>query len=175
MTAQNAAPLTLLATVPDVVGRIGASGRPGERLSVQLIAKSPDTKVARELLARLPEFEAQGVGFEAIFTRLAGTDVLSAVAEVYGAERARRCVRVVNVPEQGEIVEQVNFGAVAVWTGKPLKAWVSASFADGQLSEAGLGSDLAKMSAAAFRALWNVSEAAANDAGPSESLRLTRG
>jgi len=174
MTAQSAAPLSLVPSVPDVVGRIGATGRPGERLTVQLIAKSPDTKVARELLAR-PEFEAQGVGFEAIFTRLAGTDVLSAVADVYGAEKARRCVRVVNVPEQGEIVEQVNFGAVAVWTGKPLKAWVSASFADGQLSEAGLGSDLAKMSAAAFRALWNVSEAAANDAEPSERLRLTRG
>ena len=53
MTAQSAAPLSLVPSVPDVVGRIGATGRPGERLTVQLIAKSPDTKVARELLARL--------------------------------------------------------------------------------------------------------------------------
>ena len=174
MTAQNAAPLTPVASVPDVIGRIGAAGRPGEGLKVQLIAKSPDTKVARELLARLPEFEAQGVGFEAIFTRLAGTDVLAAVAEVYGAETARRSVRVVNVPEQGEIVEQVNFGAVAVWTGKPLKAWTSASFADGQLSDAGQGSDLAKLSATAFRALWNVAEAPANDAEPAAPLQVTR-
>ncbi len=156
-------------SVPDVIGQIGRSAgatRHPDALKVQLIARSPDTKVAREMLARLPEFEAQGVGFEAIFTKLSGTDVLAAVAEVYGAETARRTVRVVSVPEQGEIAEQVNFGRVAVWTGKPLKAWTSAAFEDGKLAMTGAGSDLAQMSGMAFRALWNVAEAPANDAAP---------
>lgn len=156
-------------SVPDVIDRIGraaAAAHHPDSLKVQLIARSPDTKVARELLARLPEFEARGVGFEAIFTRLSGTDVLGAVAEVYGAEAARRTVRVVNVPEQGEIVEQVNFGRVAVWTGKKLKAWGSVGFEEGTLAMTGEESERAKLAAVAFRALWNVADEAANDAGP---------
>jgi hypothetical protein len=164
-------------SVPDVIGQIGRSAgatQHPDALKVQLIARSPDTKVAREMLARLPEFEAQGVGFEAIFTKLSGVDVLAAVAEVYGAETARRTVRVVSVPEQGEIAEQVNFGRVAVWTGKPLKAWTSAAFEDGKLSMTGAGSDLAQMSGMAFRALWNVAEAPANDAGLAERLQVAR-
>lgn len=164
-------------SVPDVIGQIGRSAGATQHpdgLKVQLIARSPDTKVAREMLARLPEFEAQGVGFEAIFTRLSGSEVLAAVAEVYGAETARRTVRVVNVPEQGEIVEQVNFGRVAVWTGKKLNAWTSAAFEEGQLSMTGSGSELAQMSGMAFRTLWRVAQAPANDAGPAERLRITR-
>ncbi|MEQ9507054.1 MAG: hypothetical protein RLO80_12385 [Hyphomonas sp.] len=160
--------MTQLPSVPEVIGQIGEAARaarhPDER-KVQLIARSPDTKVAREMLARLPEFEAQGVGFEAIFTKLSSTDVLSAVAEVYGAETARRTVRVVNVPEQGEIAEQVNFGRVAVWTGKKLKAWSSADFDEGKLSMTGGGAPAAQMAGLAFRALWDVAEAPANDAG----------
>src|SRR3990167_2840794 len=135
-------------SVPDVIDRIGRSAsaaRHPDDLKVQLIARSPDTKVAREMLARLPEFEAQGVGFEAIFTRLSGTDVLGAVAAVYGDDAARRTVRVVSIPEQGEIVEQVNFGRVAVWTGKPLKAWVSTAFEDGKMSMSGEGSERAQL------------------------------
>jgi hypothetical protein len=160
---------TTLPSVPEVIGQVGQAARaaahPDER-KVQLIARSPDTKVAREMLARLPEFEAQGVGFEAIFTRLSGVDVMSAVAEVYGAETARRTVRVVNVPEQGEIAEQVNFGRVAVWTGKKLKSWTPSDFEDGKLAMTGAGSQQAQMAGMAFRALWDVAEEAANDAGP---------
>lgn len=163
-------------SVPDVIDRIGRSvGKAAhpDALKVQLIARSPDTKVAREMLARLPEFEAQGVGFEAIFTRLTGTDVLAAVAKVYGAETAMQTVRVVDVPEQGEITEQVNFGRVAVWTGKKLKAWNSSSFDDGQLAMTGEGSEAAKLASLAFRALWSVAEAPANDAGPADDLRIS--
>jgi hypothetical protein len=169
MTQPKSAAADAVPSVPEVIGQIGRSAGAVQHpaaLKVQLIARSPDTKVAREMLARLPEFEAQGVGFEAIFTKLSGTDVLAAVAEVYGAETARRTVRVVSVPEQGEIAEQVNFGRVAVWTGKPLKAWTSAAFEDGKLAMTGAGSGLAQMSGMAFRALWNVAEAPANDAVP---------
>lgn len=155
-----------LPTVPDVIGRLATAARQGDDLKVQLIARSPDTRVARDMLARLPEFEAQGVGFEAIFTKLSGTDVVAAVAAVYGDETARRTVRVVNVPEQGEIVEQVNFGRVAVWTGRPLKAWFSASFEEGNFSMTGRDTGQAKLAGAAFRALWNVAAAPANDAAP---------
>lgn len=169
MNPHKPAPSAITPSVPDVINRIGRDAGKTvhpDAFKVQLIARSPDTKVAREMLARLPEFEAQGVGFEAIFTRLSGTDVLGAVAEVYGAETARRTVRLVNIPEQGEIVEQVNFGRVAVWTGKPLKAWTSAAFEDGKLSMSGEGSDAAQLASLAFRALWSVAEAPANDAGP---------
>lgn len=174
MTQPRPAAAEATPSVPEVIDRIGrmtGTGHHPDALKVQLIARSPDTKVAREMLARLPEFEAQGVGFEAIFTKLSGVDVLAAVAGVYGAETARRTVRVVNVPEQGEIAEQVNFGRVAVWTGKPMKAWTSASFEDGQLSMTGSESDLAQMSGLAFRALWNVAEAPANDAVPVAGLK----
>ena len=166
MTQSRPAAGETLPTVPDVIGRLTAAARHGDDLKVQLIARSPDTKVAREMLARLPEFEAQGVGFEAIFTKLSGTDVMAAVAAVYGDETARRTVRVVNVPEQGEIAEQVNFGRVAVWTGKPLKAWFSASFEEGNFSMTGRDTDRAKLAGVAFRALWNAAEAPANDAAP---------
>jgi len=175
MTTQKH-PATRAPSVPDVIDRIGrsaAEARHPDGLKVQLIARSPDTKVARELLARLPEFEARGVGFEAIFTRLSGMDVMSAVADVYGADAARRTVRVMNVPEQGEIAEQVNFGRVAVWTGKPLKAWNSAGFEDGTLSMTGDESEPAKLAAAAFRALWNVADEAANDE-PGEQRHIAR-
>ena len=148
MTQHRPAPSETPSSVPEVIDRIGraaGAARHPDELKVQLIARSPDTKVAREMLARLPEFEAQGVGFEAIFTKLSGTDVLAAVAEVYGAETARRTVRVVNVPEQGEIAEQVNFGRVAVWTGKPLKAWSPAPFEEGTLTMTGSGTDRAQM------------------------------
>lgn len=177
MTQHKSAAADAVPSVPDVIGQIGRSDgatQHPDALKVQLIARSPDTKVAREMLARLPEFEAQGVGFEAIFTKLSGVNVLAAVAEVYGAETARRTVRVVSVPEQGEIAEQVNFGRVAVWTGKPLKAWTSAAFEDGKLSMTGSGSDLAQMSGMAFRALWNVAEAPANDAELAERLQVAR-
>ncbi|MFN7164958.1 MAG: hypothetical protein ACK4P2_09100 [Hyphomonas sp.] len=177
MNQSRPAELDAVPSVPEVIGRIGrtaGAARHPDALKVQLIARSPDTKVAREMLARLPEFEAQGVGFEAIFTKLSGTDVLAAVAEVYGAETARRTVRVVNVPEQGEIVEQVNFGRVAVWTGKKLKAWTTADFEHGTLSMTGAGSQQAQMAGMAFRALWNVAEAPANDAGP-ETLKVAGG
>ena len=93
------------------------------------------------------------------------------MAAVYGHATARSTVRVVNIPEQGEIVEQVNFGRVAVWTGKPLKAWVSTAFEDGKLSMSGEGSERAQLASLAFRALWSVAEAPANDAGPS-GLRI---
>jgi hypothetical protein len=162
-------------SVPDVIDRIGRTvghSQHPDALKVQLIARSPDTKVAREMLARLPEFEARGVGFEAIFTKLTGTDVVGAVARVYGADAARATVRVVNVPEQGDITEQVNFGRVAVWTGKKLKAWSSAPFEDGQLAMTGEGSEAANLANLAFRALWSVSEPPANDAGPADTLRI---
>jgi hypothetical protein len=175
MTPHKPSLAETLPSVHDVIDRIGraasTAGHP-DALKVQLIARSPDTKVAREMLARLPEFEAQGVGFEAIFMKLSGTEVLAAVAEVYGAETARRTVRVVNVPEQGEIAEQVNFGRVAVWTGKPMKAWTSAAFEDGALALTGNDTDRAQLAGAAFRALWNVAEAPANDAGPVADLRI---
>jgi len=161
-------------SVPEVIDRIGrsaASARHPDDLKVQLIARSPNTKVAREMLARLPEFQALGVGFEAIFTRLSGTDVVAAVAEVYGAETARRTVRVVDVPEQDEIVEQVNFGRVAVWTGKKLKAWNPAPFEDGTLAMTGAESGQAHLAGMAFRALWNVAEVPANDAAPAAGLK----
>ncbi len=166
MTQSRPATGETIPSVPDVIGRLAGAARHGDDLKVQLIARSPDTKVAREMLARLPEFEAQGVGFEAIFTKLSGTDVMAAVAAVYGDEAARRTVRVVKVPEQGEIVEQVNFGRVAVWTGKPLKAWVPASFEHGTLAMTGRESDRARLAGTAFRALWNMAEAPANDAAP---------
>lgn len=178
MTSHKTALSETVHSVPDVINRIGRtvghSDHP-DALKVQLIARSPDTKVAREMLSRLPEFEAQGVGFEAIFTKLTGTDVLEAVARVYGAAAARETVRVVSVPEQGEITEQVNFGRVAVWTGKKLKAWSSSTFEDGQLAMTGEGSEAAKLASLAFRALWSVAEAPANDAGPAEGLQLTGG
>ncbi|MBA3068910.1 MAG: hypothetical protein FP825_10550 [Hyphomonas sp.] len=178
MNPHKPAPSAITPSVPDVINRIGRDAGKAvhpDAFKVQLIARSPDTKVAREMLARLPEFEAQGVGFEAIFTRLSGTDVLGAVAVVYGAETARRTVRVVNIPEQGEIVEQVNFGRVAVWTGKPLKAWVSTAFEDGKLSMSGEGSDAAQLASLAFRALWSVAEAPANDFGPAGLKALSAG
>ena len=174
MNPTRTAPTVSAPSVPDVINRIGReAGKAAhpDAYKVQLIARSPDTKVAREMLARLPEFEAQGVGFEAIFTRLSGTDVLGAVAAVYGDDVARRTVRVVSIHEPGEIVEQVNFGRVAVWTGKPLKAWVSTAFEDGKLSMSGEGSERAQLASLAFRALWSVAEAPANDAGP-QGLRI---
>ena len=66
--------------------------------------------------------------------------MLAAVAEPFTEPRRRAgpCASW-SVPEQGEIAEQVNFGRVAVWTGKPLKAWTSAAFEDGKLFDDGLG------------------------------------
>lgn len=159
MTPQTAARQSPI-SLPDLLGRMGR----GETL--QVIAASPDAPVAKEIFTRLPELAARGVRIEAIFAR-AGSSALVRMAAEHGA---RVPVRVMNLAAQGEIFEQVNFGAAAVWTGAKVKS-APAAFADGMLNAAGAGSDKAKMAAMAFRALWAVSEAAvsvgapANDAG----------
>lgn len=147
-------------TLSDMLGRMGR----GE--TVQVIAASPDAPVAREIFARLPALAARGVRIEAIFAK-AGSSALVRLAAEHGA---RVPVRVMNLAAQGDIFEQVNFGAGAVWTGQKVKS-APAAFEDGVLKMAGAGGDKAKMAAMAFRALWAVSDAAvsagapANDAG----------
>lgn len=155
MTAPRQTPPSL----PDMLARM-------ERGQiVQLIAGSPEAPVAREIFARLPELAARGVRVEAIFAQ-AGSNALVRLAADHGANVP---VRVMDLAEQGEITEQVNFGTAAVWTGRKIRL-APAAFADGTLNVSSEGSDKAKMAAMAFRALRAVAKApvavrpAANDA-----------
>ena len=128
---------------------------------VQLIAKSPNTKAAREILKSLPSLGERGVEFEAIFKQIPkkgpGSAVLKRVAAVYGMESAHRSVRIADVKNSGEVFEQVNFGDVAVWTGKPLRSMVSAPFSTDRLEYAKDGGDTMDFAALSFNSLWSVS------------------
>lgn len=158
----------------------GLLGRMSGGAAVQLLARSPEAPMAKAVLGELPKLAARGAAFEAVFLQ-AGEDVFAKVAAAYGAETARRSVRVLQLADPGEMSEQVNFGAGHVWTGRKLKA-APAVFAEGALKTAGEGSDKAKLAAAAFRAVWTIakvppaawtfSEAPANDAGPADGLRV---
>ena len=163
MTAQTAARQNSI-SLPDLLGRLGR----GE--TVQVIAASPDAPVAKEILSRLPSLAARGVRIEAIFAQ-AGSSALVRMAAEHGAKVP---VRVMGMAAQGEIAEQVNFGAAAVWTGNKLKT-APAAFADGLLNMAGTGSDKAKMAAMAFRAVWAVSAAAVPVGAPANDAAAEAG
>lgn len=167
MTLQTTT-LPIPTSLPEMLGQM-ARGQ-----TVQVIAASPDAPVAREILEALPALAARGIRLEAIFAQ-AGRSPLTRLAADHGS---RMPVRVVNIPDQGEISEQVNFGDIAVWTGRKLKGREGAAFGEGQLKAAGEGSDKAQMARMAFRALWAVSAASmaisepANDAAPVPGLKV---
>lgn len=147
-------------TIPAVLARVAQDGNHPDSRVVRIVARSPATAAAREIMNNLAELHRQGVDVQAVFLNIPdkgpGSAAMRRFAEVFGAHKLTESVRVAGLG-CGDILEQINFGRVGVWTGKPIKAAKPSTPEDGAYCETSDNQRLAKMARAAFVSTWAVS------------------
>lgn len=128
---------------------------------LRLIAKSPASKAACEIINSLEELNAHGIEVQAVFMKIPsrgpGSAVLEKLAHVYGSEVAYQNVRIATFHGASALVEQVNFGRVGFWTGNKLKSIRSRKLGDGEYFDTSEDSNMADVARAGFVSSWNMS------------------
>jgi hypothetical protein len=148
--------------IPDVIKRVAQDGNHPDSRVVRIVARSPGAAAAREVMSNLAELHRQGVDVQAVFLNIPekgpGSAMLRRFVELFGAQKLSESVRIAGFPGSGELLEQITFGRVGVWTGKPIKAMRTSTPEDGAYAETEDNQKLAKMARAAFVSTWAVSQ-----------------
>lgn len=157
MTAKSLSPQS----IPTVLDQVAADGNHPESRVVRIVARSPATRTAREIMQKLADLHTRGIDVKAVFLNIPnkgpGSAAMRKFAEIFGADKVASSVRVAAFPGSGDLLEQVNFGRVGVWTGKPLKAIREAAPEEGTYAETTNNQKLAKMARGAFVSAWAIS------------------
>lgn len=120
---------------------------------IQLMAKSPSSKAAQELLDHLSEIRAKGILVKAVFASApSDSTFVTEMDKVYGAGAAHQLIRVSNLIKFDGAREQINFGKTAFWIGNRMNALMSAGLERGALHR--VTGKTARLSNIAFVSAW---------------------
>lgn len=124
---------------------------------IQIISRDPQTPAAKFILSNIDIIRAASIKVEAIFLHIKsrGKNVVKYKPKADTVVALSKIdYRLADFKEASEIIEQINFGDFAIWTGKRLKAWKSQEMRDGQISDIHGSQDSYKMASMAFKSLW---------------------
>ena len=130
------------------------------RRRIQIITKNPLTHASKFILPHALELAQNHVLIEAIFHTnkdFGRSATLLRKDPQISQGLSNISYRCADFTDAGDIIEQINFDNLTLWTGQKLKAKSSMPIEGGQITCIEASADSQKMASMAFRSLWAVS------------------